>query len=125
MSGVSEGTKTATNTFIVLGTLALIALVIAAGRSPAPEVASCGERLLSMGPIIWDPQGAIPHPGDSHNVTLDFRLTPEGEVADIAISGAESPYDSIAVHALQNARYAEEPAAADQLCRHSLRLQLD
>lgn len=126
MSGVSKGTQTATNTFIVLGTLALIALAITAGRKPTDEPARCDERLLTMGPIVWDPQGAIPHPGESHSVTLDYRLTPNGDVADITVSGTESDYDSIAINALTNARFqAASSGAEDQLCRHVIRLQLD
>ena len=126
MSGISQGSKATTNLFMLLGILALIALVFAAGRQNEESLThACGERLITMGAVVWDPTAAIPEPGESHMVSLGYRLTPSGEIADIEVSGAESPYDATAINALRTAKFKTQPDAEDLLCQQRIRLQLD
>lgn len=127
MSGVSKGSQTATNTFIVLGIVALLALAFATGRddNPPEPQPTCAERLVSMGPVVWDPLGAIPHPGQPQLVTLDYTVDANGNISAIQVTGQASKFDAIAITALNKSRYRPHPDAVDLLCSHTYRLQID
>ena len=55
MSELIPGSKATTNLFMVLGGLALAALALTVSDRDAPPSATCDERLLAMGPVVWDP----------------------------------------------------------------------
>ena len=126
MSELSPGSKATTNLFMVLGALALAALALTVSNRDTPPPATCDERLIAMGPVVWDPLGPILHPGDIKTVTLDFTLTPDGTVQDIAVAGTASEYDTIAIQALQQANYSADDTNPDELlCSHSITLRLE
>jgi hypothetical protein len=124
MSELSPGSKATTSLFMVLGVVALLALAFSVGNREAP--AGCAERLLLMGPVIWDPKGPIPHPGDEYSVTLNYLLAPDGTVQDAAIAGTPSEYDDLAKDALGRARHApDESNSADLRCTYTFVLKLE
>lgn len=126
MSELSPGSKATTNLFMILGGLALAALALTVSNRDAQEPATCAERLISMGPVVWDPLGPILHPGDTQTVTLEFALTPDGVVQNITVAGTASDYDGIAIQALQQAQYAADDSNPDDLlCSYPLTLKLE
>jgi hypothetical protein len=132
MSSLSPGSKSATNLFMVLGVIAMIALAISVNRNPnslaieqTPAVL-CEARLISMGQVVWDPDGPILHPGNTQIVSLTYMLTNAGEIEDIRVASAPSAYDSVAIRAAQNAHYASIAPDAEPLrCSHTFTLRLD
>lgn len=86
----------------------------------------CKARLISMGQTIWDPDGPLLHPGNTQIVSLMYTLTNAGKIEDIHVTSTPSAYDSVAIRAAQNARYAPIAPDAESLrCSHTFRLRRD
>lgn len=86
----------------------------------------CKARLISMGQTIWDPDGPLLHPGNTQIVSLMYTLTNAGKIEDIHVTSTPSAYDSVAIRAAQNARYAPiAPNAKPLRCSYTFRLRLD
>ena len=132
MSSLSPGSKSATNLFMVLGVISLIALAISVNRNPTSSANEqtpamlCKARLISMGQAIWDPDGPILEPGITQIVSLTYTLTNAGKIVDIRVASTPSAYDSVAIRAAQNAHYASIAPDADPLkCSHTFTLRRD
>ncbi len=132
MTSLSPGSKSATNFFMVLGVIALIALAISTNRSPTSSAneqspaALCKARLISMGQAVWVPDGPILDPGNTQIVRLTYTLTNAGKIEDIRVAGTSSAYDSVAIRAAQHARYAPITQDTESLrCSYTFTLRRD
>jgi hypothetical protein len=124
MSTLSPGSTATTNVFMVLGMISLVALALLFNSNDPAEPASCEERLVRMGTVVWDPNGPIIHPGKVQTVTISFAVAASGKVSGAEIVGPQSDYDQVALAALHKARYTTIDAAPTLRCTHSFKLSI-
>jgi hypothetical protein len=124
MSTLSPGSKAATNLFIVLGIIVLIALAIStqqSGNQKAGDfsvVTSCDERLIKAESFIWaEGQNVLP-------VKLSYALQADGTVTDIKIISTPSANDAAAMQAIAMSAFNPAPqGSAAMNCEHSFTAQ--
>jgi hypothetical protein len=126
MSELSPGSKATTNLFIVLGIAALIALAVSVDRENPASAASCDERLLQMGDVVWDPVSPVINPGDTQVVTLEYTVATSAMIENIRVISEPSEFDEVAIDALGKARYTQAEDNSDPLtCSYSITLRLE
>jgi membrane protein involved in colicin uptake len=124
MSTLSPGSKAATNLFIVLGIVVLIALAVSTQQSGNQKtenysgITNCDERLIKAGSFIWaDGQNVMP-------VKLSYALHADGTVTDIKVISTPSANDAAAMQAIAMSSFAPAPLdSAAVNCEHSFTAQ--
>jgi hypothetical protein len=115
VSTLSPGSKATTNIFMVLGAVALIALVMVQNLSVEETVAdvsvNCDDRLISLD---------LPAQQNLAGISLMFSLFHDGSINQIAVVSQNSEQDQLAIHTLETATFkASRELDTEVLCEYT------
>jgi hypothetical protein len=124
MSTLSPGSTAATNLFIVLGIVALIALAISTQQSGNQQAdnfsvaTNCDERLIKAGSLSWT------NGQNLASVELAYTLHADGTVTDIKVISTPSANDAAAMQAIAMSSFTPAPQdSAAVNCEYSFAAQ--